>query len=77
MLSPSPQAKFASLYYRAAIKNRKQTITEPDNALGHTLSDASFTVSPMDEPAWARHALYGLGDKQAEQQGHENAGPGK
>lgn len=44
--------------------------TEPNNALGHTLSEVSFTVSPVDVPDWAKNAdvqkLYGLGDKLAE-----------
>ncbi|TAM07281.1 MAG: hypothetical protein EPN70_03250 [Paraburkholderia sp.] len=44
--------------------------TEPNNTLGQTISQVSFTVSPVEVPDWARNAdvqkVYGLGDKLAE-----------
>jgi len=48
--------------------------TQPNNALGQTVSDVSFTVSPVDVPDWAKSAnvqkVYGLGSKLA---GHSKA----
>jgi hypothetical protein len=44
--------------------------TQPNNALGQTISDVSFTVSPVDVPEWAKGAdvqsMYGLGNKLGE-----------
>jgi hypothetical protein len=44
--------------------------TQPNNALGQTVSEVSFTVSPVDVPDWANSAdvqkVYGLGNKLAE-----------
>lgn len=44
--------------------------TQPNNALGQTISDVSFTVSPVDVPDWVKSAdvqkVYGLGNKLAE-----------
>jgi hypothetical protein len=41
--------------------------TQPNNALGQTVSDVSFTVSPVDIPEWAKgsdvQSMYGLGSK--------------
>jgi len=44
--------------------------TEPSNAMGHTISSVSFTVSPVDVPDWAKGAdvqkAYGLDKKLAD-----------
>lgn len=44
--------------------------SEPSNALGHTISEVSFTFSPVDVPAWAKddgvQKAYGLGSRMAE-----------
>jgi hypothetical protein len=44
--------------------------SEPSNALGHTISEVSFTFSPIDVPAWAKddgvQKAYGLNARLAE-----------
>ena len=44
--------------------------TEPNNALGQTISQVSFTVSPVDVPDWAKgdevRKAYGLDNKLAQ-----------
>ncbi|MGF6637183.1 hypothetical protein [Paraburkholderia sp. MM6662-R1] len=44
--------------------------SEPSNALGHTISEVSFTFSPVDVPAWAKddgvRKVYGLNARMAD-----------